>query len=79
MLKSECERRGYDDQIIAKAGRQGELDEFTEAPHKPSHGGSLMVMNHTEKDVNLVESRASIKTQVTKKDPYDGKKNSSCE
>ena len=38
MLKSEHDRCGGDDRIMANDGRQ---DELTEAPHKASHGGSL--------------------------------------
>ena len=79
MLKSEHSRHGRDDRIIADGRRQGELDELTEALHKTSHGGSLMAMNHMEKDVNLVGYRASMKTRITKKDPCDAKKKSSCE
>jgi len=41
MLRSEHGRRSGDDRIIANGGRQGELDELTDASHKASHGGSL--------------------------------------
>jgi len=41
MLRSEHNRRGGDDQIIANGGRQDEFDELIEASHKESHGGSL--------------------------------------
>jgi len=74
MLKSERDRHGGDDRIIVNGGCQGMLDELTETLHKASHGDSLMVMNHMEKDVNLVGSCASIKTQITKKDSCDAKK-----
>jgi len=37
MLKSEHGRREGDDQIVANGGQQNELDELTEASHKPSH------------------------------------------
>jgi len=36
MLKSEHDRRGGDDRIIANGGRQDEFDELTEASHKTS-------------------------------------------
>ena len=41
MLTSEHDRRGGNDRIITKGGRQDELNELTEASHKASHGGSL--------------------------------------
>jgi len=41
MLKSEHDKHESDDRIIANGGRQDRLDEFTEAPHKTSHEGSL--------------------------------------
>ena len=34
MLKSEHGRHGGDDRIIAKCGRQDELDELTKASHR---------------------------------------------
>ena len=78
MLRFECGRRGGDDRITANCGRQGQ-DELMEALHKAFNGGSLMVMIHMEKNVNVVGSRALIKTRITKKVPCDAKKNSSFE